>query len=298
MRVLGFGDNIVDRFVDRGVEYPGGNCVNVAVYARQLGAHAAYLGVFGDDESGLFVRSCIDAAGVDTDMCEVRAGANGVTEVETIEGDRRFLRGNSGGVTVSHPIWLRGLNYVGSFDLVHSSVYSAVESELSALRATKALVSFDFSNEAEYRTDEYLGRVCPAIDLALLSCGAMDKKQVWSELRRVADHGSALVLGTMGEDGAVLFDGENFFHADASPAGSPFVDTMGCGDAYLASFIVGMLASGWRRGVNPPGKAIRGAMKLAARFAAGQCSVDGAFGYGRALIPTPPSEAHSWPAPI
>ena len=38
MRVLGFGDNIVDRFLDRGLDYPGGNCVNVAVFARRLGS--------------------------------------------------------------------------------------------------------------------------------------------------------------------------------------------------------------------------------------------------------------------
>src|SRR4051812_24424769 len=60
VRVLGLGDNIVDRFVDRGVEYPGGNAVNVAVFARQLGAEAAYLGVFGDDEQGRFVRQAIE----------------------------------------------------------------------------------------------------------------------------------------------------------------------------------------------------------------------------------------------
>ena len=287
MRVLGFGDNIVDRFVDRGVEYPGGNCVNVAVYARQLGAEAAYLGVFGDDDGGAFVRACIEAAGVDTTRCEVRTGPNGLTEIETVRGDRRFLRWNGGGVTLSDPIRLCGLDYAGSFDLVHSSVYSAVESELPALRATKALVSFDFSSEPEYRCDEYLARVCPAIDLALVSCGGMEQQQVWSELRRFAAHGTGLVLGTMAEQGAVLFDGENFYHSNAAPAGAPFVDTMGCGDAYLAALVVELLGAGWRRGAFPSGMAIHRAMKRAARFAASQCSVDGAFGFGRDVVPQP-----------
>jgi fructoselysine 6-kinase len=287
MRVLGFGDNIVDRFVDRGVEYPGGNCVNVAVYARQLGAEAAYLGVFGDDDAGVFVRGCIEGAGVDTARCEVRTGPNGLTEIETVHGDRRFLRWNGGGVTVSDPIRLRGLDYAGSFDLVHSSVYSAVESELPALRATKALVSFDFSSEAEYRSEAYLALVCPAIDLALVSCGGLEQQQVWSELRRFAAHGTPLVLGTMGEQGAVLFDGENFYHSNAAPAAAPFVDTMGCGDAYLAALAVGLLDAHWSRSALPPGTVIHAAMKRAARFAAGQCSVDGAFGFGRDVVPQP-----------
>jgi len=49
VKILGLGDNIIDRFVDRGIDYPGGNAVNVAVYARRLGAESGYLGVFGDD---------------------------------------------------------------------------------------------------------------------------------------------------------------------------------------------------------------------------------------------------------
>ncbi|MFC7718156.1 PfkB family carbohydrate kinase [Nonomuraea recticatena] len=74
MRVLGFGDNIVDRFVDRGIDYPGGNSVNVAVYARRLGLEAAYLGVFGDDDLGGFLREAIAAQGVAVDRCVVKEG--------------------------------------------------------------------------------------------------------------------------------------------------------------------------------------------------------------------------------
>ncbi|MDQ0802143.1 PfkB family carbohydrate kinase [Arthrobacter sp. SLBN-112] len=287
MRVLGFGDNIVDRFVDRGVEYPGGNCVNVAVYAGQLGAEAAYLGVFGDDDGGAFVRSCIEAAGVDTSRCEVRRGPNGLTEIQTVRGERHFLRWNGGGVTATDPIRLVDPDYVAGFDLVHSSVYSSIEPELHALRATKVLVTYDFSSEPAHRTDEYLARVCPLVDLALVSCADWEQQRVWSELRRFSSQGAALVLGTMGANGAVLFDGASFYHSNAAPASAPIVDTMGCGDAYLAAFAVEMLAVGWKRSMLPPGPAVHRAMKQAARFAAGQCSVEGAFGYGREVVPQP-----------
>ena len=36
MKVLGYGDNVIDRFLDRGMDYPGGNCVNVAAGAPCL----------------------------------------------------------------------------------------------------------------------------------------------------------------------------------------------------------------------------------------------------------------------
>jgi len=35
--VVGFGDNVVDIYTHENVQYPGGNCVNLAVYAKMFG---------------------------------------------------------------------------------------------------------------------------------------------------------------------------------------------------------------------------------------------------------------------
>lgn len=35
MRIIGIGDNVVDCYLDQGLYYPGGNCVNVAVNAKE-----------------------------------------------------------------------------------------------------------------------------------------------------------------------------------------------------------------------------------------------------------------------
>lgn len=285
VRVLGLGDNIVDRFIDRGVEYPGGNAVNVAVFSRQLGAEAAYLGVFGDDAHGRFVRGAIEESGVNTSRSPVRPGPNGVTEIETVDGERRFLGWNEGGVTISDPLVLDDddVRYAAGFHLIHSSAYSGVVPELSKLGATRSLRSYDFSSEPEYRTPEYLDTVGPWIDLALVSLGPLPRTETWSELRRVASHGPSLVLGTQGAGGAVLFDGEAYYYSDAVPVTGPFVDTMGCGDAYLSAFVVELLRSGWRRNARPSGAALHRAMRRAAQFAAQQCGVEGAFGHGRPI---------------
>ncbi|MCU1636981.1 MAG: sugar kinase, partial [Cryobacterium sp.] len=106
MRVLGFGDNIVDRFIDRRVLYPGGNCVNVAVYARWLGADSSYLGVFGSDAYGEFLRRSLAAEDVSLAHCVVREGDSGVTDIRVEHGDRVFQGWNGGGVTVTEPIVL------------------------------------------------------------------------------------------------------------------------------------------------------------------------------------------------
>jgi sugar/nucleoside kinase (ribokinase family) len=284
MKVIGFGDNIVDRFLDRKVMYPGGNCVNVAVLARRLGVESAYLGVFGSDPLGDFVRGALQDEGVDVSRCVIRKGPNGVTEIRVVDGDRIFLGWNDGGVTMSHPFVLEPehLEYLATADLVHSSVYSASESQLPAVRTAGTLVSFDYSSEQERRTDAYLQQTAPFIDLALLSLGSQPLDAVERDLRRLVAAGASLAVGTRGAAGAMLFDGRDFLiqGAVATDAGR-FADTMGCGDAFLSGLVVSLLKAGWTRRFRPSASCLREALAFAAVAAAEQCYVEGAFGYGR-----------------
>ena len=75
-RILGIGDNTVDIYVDQGMEYPGGNAVNVAVLARRLGAETSYLGCLGRDALGDLVHECLVAEGVDVSRCRRIDGPN------------------------------------------------------------------------------------------------------------------------------------------------------------------------------------------------------------------------------
>lgn len=45
MKVIGIGDNVVDKYEHRRVRYHGGNALNFSVYAAMLDASAAYLGI-------------------------------------------------------------------------------------------------------------------------------------------------------------------------------------------------------------------------------------------------------------
>ena len=49
VKVLGLGDNVCDVYLHTGLMYPGGQAVNFAVFARELGAEADFMGVFGMD---------------------------------------------------------------------------------------------------------------------------------------------------------------------------------------------------------------------------------------------------------
>ncbi|MCG8968703.1 MULTISPECIES: PfkB family carbohydrate kinase [Streptomyces] len=287
MNVLGFGDNTVDRFVDRGTDYPGGNCVNVAVYARRLGLDAAYLGVFGDDDLGTFLRTAVTAQGVAVDHSPVRRGGTSVSTLHVRDGDRVFLGYDEGGEAVREPLVLdRGLlAYAASFALVHSSVYSRTEAELPGLAAAGPLISFDFSDEAEFRTPAYLDRVCPHVDLALLSCSHLDEPATRGLLAEVVGRGAGTALATRGLDGAIAYDGRVTVTAPARHADpGSMSDTMGCGDAFLAGFVVALLRDGWSRRVPPAPHTLEHALRRGAQAAYEQCFVEAAFGCGR---PTP-----------
>lgn len=284
MRVLGFGDNIVDRFLDRGVDYPGGNAVNVAVYARRLGAQAEYLGVFADDDLGRFLRSSIEAAGVPTPRCVVRRGESGVSSLRVVDGDRVFLGWNGGGVTVSAPIDLDDgrAEYASTFDLVHSSVYSRTEPQLPALRSRGVLMSFDLSSEKEFREPAYLDRVAPYADLVLLSCAELGEEEAFEVLDDAVRRGAGIALGTRGTGGALVTDGTVRRTAPAQlVAEEEIVDTMGCGDAFLAGFLVSLHGSGWRRDTPATASGLQEALHAGSAAARDQCLVEGAFAGGR-----------------
>ena len=69
MKVIGVGDNVVDKYVYKKIMYPGGNALNFSVYAKQLGVEAAYLGVFGNDQAGEHIIATLKSLDVDISHC-------------------------------------------------------------------------------------------------------------------------------------------------------------------------------------------------------------------------------------
>lgn len=290
VRVAGFGDNIVDRFVDRGIAYPGGNCVNVAVFAARLGAEASYAGTVGDDEYAELILTALADEGVDTSRCQQVAGPTGLTDITVVDGDRKFLGWNDGGVTLTHPYaadagtvdWLRGM------DWVHVSCYSVVDDTVPLLAGGRALVSYDFSVESHYRTADRLAALCPSLDLALFSCGHLSPEATADLLRSAVAAGADAALGTRGVAGALLHlgvgaDAGGFVSGEAVPDGEPgeLLDTMACGDAFLTAFVMRILRGTWQRETGISAAAGAEALRAGALRAAEQCRVEAAFGHGR-----------------
>lgn len=278
-RVIGFGDNVVDRYTNQRVMFPGGNAVNFAVYAKRIGLDAAYLGVFGNDSIAEHIRCALEDLGICLEHCVVKEGESGYCDVILEGGDRVFQEWNEGGISTKEPMILgeRELSYLGEFDFIHSGCYANTERELPKLRDLKGLVCFDFSDDEEFKEEEYLKRVCPYIDFALFSCEDFTEEQMKEFGRHVVDLGAGYVLMTRGEKGQLFYDGKEFYTGAVHMVEA--VDTMGAGDSFMTAFTMSLLQKGWTKEKAPTGEEIRESFETAADFSADNCLQEGSFGY-------------------
>lgn len=278
--VLGFGDNVVDKYEHTKTMYPGGNAVNFAVFARKLGVkRSAYMGIFGSDQEAEHVIDSLTQEGVELMECRQVVGPNGAARVTVEEGtgDRIFLGSNEGGVRgdMLYALDRFTLEYIRGFDLVHSGNYCFTERELPKIRAAGVPISFDFSDDS---TDEYFDRIAPLVDYAFMSCGDLTLEQTLEKLKRVHALGPKIVSGSRGSEGSVAYDGRDFYFQGIKPV-EDLVDTMAAGDSLLTAFLVSYL-SARKQGIENA-EAIRQSLDMAAGFAASTCGLAGSWGHGK-----------------
>lgn len=210
--VLGFGDNVVDKYEHIKTMYPGGNAVNFAVFAKKLGVErSAYMGIFGSDAEAEHVIASLEDEDIELLRCQQVLGVNGAARVTVDEtGDRIFLGSNEGGIRgdMRYVIDRFAAEYVRGFDLVHSGNYCFTERELPKIKAAGVPISFDFSDDS---TDEYFEQIAPFVTYAFMSMGDASLEDIKSKLEWVKALGPQIVCASRGSKGSVAYDGENFY---------------------------------------------------------------------------------------
>lgn len=274
---LGFGDNVVDKYEHIKTMYPGGNCVNFAVYAKMFGAkRSAYMGYFGNDAEAEHVMYALDDIGIETVKCKQLEGENGCARATLVDGDRVFLGSNEGGIRGKTPYVLDrfDLEYIRQFDFVHSGNYCFMEKELPKIHEAGVPISFDFSDDSE---DSYYAEVAPTVMYAFCSFDGTDE-EAREHLKKIVSYGPKLAVASRGADGCILYDGQEYYVQKAVPI-KEVVDTMGAGDSLITSFMVAY-TDHLKKGITGE-TAIRESLAAAAEFASKVCGMNGAFGYGK-----------------
>jgi fructoselysine 6-kinase len=262
MQLAGVGDNVVDRYRDLRLMFPGGQALNVAVHAQRAGVAAAYVGVLGDDRAGRHVLRAIHAERLDASHVRVVPGPNAYAEVGLVHGNREFLGGEPG--VSCFRLTDDDVAFLGHADIIHSSESSYLEDQLGLL-AGVAPLSFDFSIR---RDRAYLDPILPHVTIAAFSLADLDDDEATAWIEHIHRAGPRLVLATRGASDALLSDGGRTWRQPAVP--TRILDTLGAGDAFIARVLVGVVRD----------EPFDVSLAAAAQVAATTCASYGAFGHG------------------
>jgi len=277
--VCGFGDNVVDVYEHVRTMYPGGNCVNFAVYAKKAGvARASYMGFFGDDDRAEHVIWSLHEEGVETVKCKQLVGENGYSCVSIApDGDRIWGDFNQGGIRgeTSYVLDRFDIEYLCQFDVVHTGNYCYTERQLHKIHEAGIPLSFDFSDDSTW---EYYQQVAPDVTYAFLSASGLTEDETRERLAQVHELGPAWVSATRGVEGCYAYDGKRYYRQPSKPV-EHMRDAMGAGDSFLTAYLVKSIDLK-KRGVSDEEANVAG-LDFAASFASDVCcSCDGSWGHG------------------
>ncbi|HPZ34125.1 MAG TPA: PfkB family carbohydrate kinase [Microbacteriaceae bacterium] len=285
--VVVVGDALIDELRDeRGVrEIVGGAALNVAVGLRELGVPATLVAMIGDDAAGERIRAHLRE--------------HGVALIETISplGTARAVSTRDAGgepaYVFNDAAQARRIRFAEAAREAMADAAAVVIScfpfddgpqtaELAeALAETAAIIAIDANPRAGMLRDRaafVAGFEALAPDAALLKVGDDDAALLYGatldELReRLIALGTPVVVATRGAEGATI-DAEGVtVSAPVSQLPGSIVDTMGAGDATLASLVAELVEHGAPS--DHPGW--RAALERAMDIAAATCRAEGAL---------------------
>lgn len=283
VRILGIGDNMVDKNLTTGMMYPGGQAMNIAVNTKLLGAETGFIGPMGDDYVADHIKKTLDEIGVDRSRSRTYHCPHAFARYKVINQDRVFQsdkKENPLQWAIRNMLGYEGLNeedlkYIKTFDLVHSSDGAFILDELPKIKATGVPLSFDFS--VYYDEKGFMEAVCPNAYFVLLSCSHLTVEDMHAHLKKAYELGTRICIATRGSEGATLYDGKDFY--TQAPHMVKAKDTMGAGDAFISAFLYTFIKEGGLK-TEDRGQIIRDALLAAAEYSAKSCMVDGSFGHG------------------
>lgn len=289
MKLVTIGDNVCDVYLHLETMFPGGQALNVAVYANMLGQESGYIGVFGRDDVSEHILEVLNELGTDYSHCIHCDGENGYAMVNNVEGERVFLGGNKGGIAAVTPINFteEDLAYIRNFSVIHTSNNSFIDSDLPVLKATGIPISYDFSQQWS-EDPEWMKEIAPYCTFAFCSLPDDAKdEEIPVYIQSFHELGVPNVIATFGKKGSFFSDGNGIINQPPNLVAA--IDTLGAGDSFTTAFLVNYYNA---LEANPeemlPGtdyymNALKKALKEAAYFSSQTCLIYGAFGHGKKI---------------
>lgn len=261
------GEALIDLFAPVGIalkdadvfhRVPGGAPANVAVGLAKLGTRAGFIGKVGDDPFGWYLADTLARAGVDTGCLRfsefARTTLAWVARPDPDHPEFLFYRNPGADALLGWDdidlVYVTGarLLHFGSVSLSLEPARSTTLRVVEEARQAGVIVSYDPNwrphlwpdlSEARRLLRDGLARAhvvkLNREELELLT-GACD---VAAGARVLLARGAELVIVTMGERGAHFANGRSSGFVEPFPV--EVVDATGCGDAFMAATICGLL---------------------------------------------------------
>ncbi|MEV0232536.1 carbohydrate kinase family protein [Nonomuraea sp. NPDC050786] len=227
-----------------------GAAAGTAVDLVKLGNPVVTMGAIGDDEVGDFLLAVLAKRGVDVSRLVRRAGEQTAASILPIrpDGGRPSFHVPGANLTVTYADLdadvLRGVRaiHLGGMDVTFGLGDPAFFALLDSVRAAGTIITMDLLSEMPDLLGmaraflPHVDYVLPNESQALLMTGCSDVQEAAQALLAEGPRG---VLVTLGASGSLVVTPDG---TEPVPALKTDVsDTTGCGDAYCAGFLTGLL---------------------------------------------------------
>ena len=222
---------------------PGGQVATTVVACQSWGLRTRYVGKLGDDDAARLHQRAFERVGAETCIVTVPGAASLHNVILVDGGGERTVLCQRDERMVLKPEELRR-EWIVNARVLHLDGRDTAAATQAARWAREAGVPVVADLDEPYPgIDELMENIDYLIVNKDFSCRLTNDDNLERSLRRMqARYGCRLSAATLGEDGVLAWDGEQFLHCSAYCV--QVVDTTGAGDIFRAGFIYGLL-KGW-----------------------------------------------------
>ncbi len=222
---------------------PGGQVATTVVACQTWGLRTRYVGKLGDDDAARLHREAFTSAGVEAQLVTVAGGISPQSLILVDAGGERTVLCRRDERMLLKPEDLNR-EWIVNARALHVDGFETAAATVAARWARAAGIPVIADLDEPYPGVEDL---IENIDYLIVSrdfpCRLMAEPNLERALRRMQiRYGCRLTAATLGQDGVLAWDGNQFLYNSAYCV--PVVDTTGAGDIFHAGFIYGLL-QGW-----------------------------------------------------
>ena len=244
----------------------GGSACNIAVGLSRLGYKTSFLTGIGDDSPAQKIMNCLEAEGVDAScVIQKREIQTGFSIIFSVEGERTIF---------SHHA-LKDCSLLKLKKSLTSKWFFVTSLGENTEEIEKRIVEEVSENNALFAWNPGSLQISKGVSQYrhLLKCNSIlflnreeaikfldfpTKPQIEEVVRKLHTFGPRLIVVTNGKEGALAYDGKEFYYAKADQR-IRRVDATGAGDAFSTGFLGKLLDLNWRESI--PSESIEAALK-------------------------------------